>query len=547
MVINSIMEIVNISAFLAFVSVIFDNSGEIRASGELSFMAALNQLDRNTRISTVLVVFAISAILSALTKYALVVQTSIVSFAVGETVAENSYRTYLSQDYLNIITTNSSEMQHLLGQQITELITVVTLSLQVAGNVLVAVLLVIFVIQLSGPLPVAVMGLLVAVYTLILRVTSKKLVLNGITIKEGSEKAIRVVSDSRKSIKEIKTNRNFESYVKYFMVYTKNYRKYQRENYIITTSPRFLIELLVAAAITVFGIMVLFGGQKLNSVLLIVAGSGAALMRLLPLCQQIFASILAIRSSSVAVQSVLKFVDPNVNNLLSHSSPILFEKQIECKNVTFHYSENSHFVLCDLNIAIKKGSFVAIHGSSGAGKSTLVNIILGLLTPTAGGVYIDGVDLNHIKQSWSRMISYVPQEVHIFDASVAENISLCFENSSVDLNRLHEVAMLTNVHQIVRKLPLGYDTMLGEDGASLSGGERQRIGVARALYRQSQILVLDEPCSALDSISTNELLSMICSLKERYTIVLIDHGAFTKKFADKIYRLSNGRLALIDA
>jgi len=217
-----------------------------------------------------------------------------------------------------------------------------------------------------------------------------------------------------------------------------------------------------------------------------------------------------------------------------------FTRDIRFVDVSFSYDRTTP-VLTDISLAIPKNRMVALVGASGVGKSTIVDLVTRLIDPARGSIEIDGVDIReYILQSYRQKLGVVSQEIYIFNDTVLANI--CYGSGEISLDRAIEAAKVANAHDFITQLPNGYDTFLGERGAKLSGGQRQRIALARAIYKNPEILILDEATSSLDSESEKIIQNSIKAIKERYTIIAIAHRLSTIENADIIAVLEQGRI-----
>jgi ABC-type multidrug transport system fused ATPase/permease subunit len=199
-------------------------------------------------------------------------------------------------------------------------------------------------------------------------------------------------------------------------------------------------------------------------------------------------------------------------------------------------------VLSNVSFEILKGQSIGIIGQSGAGKSTLVDLILGLLTPTEGNIYLDGIDIQSNLKAWQSQIGYVPQSIYLTDDSLRKNIAFGVEDNEINESAILEALKFSQLKSFVDTLPEGLDTMVGERGVKLSGGQRQRIGIARALYHKPQILVLDEATSALDTKTENGVLNSLDQIYGKMTILIIAHRIGTLKGCDKIIEIEKGSI-----
>jgi ABC-type multidrug transport system fused ATPase/permease subunit len=220
------------------------------------------------------------------------------------------------------------------------------------------------------------------------------------------------------------------------------------------------------------------------------------------------------------------------------------EKELTLTNVRFRYPGGESYVLDGINLRVAKGEVVGFIGSSGAGKSTLINIILGLLKPDEGQLYVDGHSLNEIDiRSWQAAVAYVPQHIFIADDTLAHNVALGIPHDGIDWGRLNHVLDVVQLSDLVKELPEGVSSQVGERGARVSGGQIQRLGIARALYRDRPILVLDEATSALDVETEERIIRTLHEDSRDRTILIIAHRHLSLRNCDRIYRLENGRIA----
>jgi ATP-binding cassette subfamily B protein len=200
----------------------------------------------------------------------------------------------------------------------------------------------------------------------------------------------------------------------------------------------------------------------------------------------------------------------------------------------------------ELNLSINAGERIAFIGSTGSGKSTLSDIILGLLLPSRGSVLIEGID-PHGKsgsvEAWQRRVAHVPQQIYLSDDSFAANIAFGLPKHMMDIERVRQAAMQARISDLIESSHEGYDTLVGERGVRISGGQRQRIGIARALYKQADLLVFDEATSSLDNRTESEVMEAVYALDRKITVILIAHRLSTVVNCDRIVMLESGRIS----
>jgi ABC-type multidrug transport system fused ATPase/permease subunit len=272
-----------------------------------------------------------------------------------------------------------------------------------------------------------------------------------------------------------------------------------------------------------------------------------AAYKIIPSVQQIFFSVSRIKFSEQALNSLHKELDltSNIKNddTNKNSEYLDFNKSIKLENISFAY-KNDKQILRNINLLIPSNSKIGIVGTTGGGKSTLVDIIMGLLNPNSGKILIDGkiLDISN-SQAWKKNIGYVPQQIYLSDNSIKNNIAFGVNDEDIDLEKIKYVSKLSNIDEYIEKLPNKYDTLVGERGVRLSGGEIQRIAIARAMYRQPKILILDEATSSVDNSTEKLIINAIENqITKNLTVIHIAHRLQSLKNCEKIYILDQGEI-----
>ena len=226
---------------------------------------------------------------------------------------------------------------------------------------------------------------------------------------------------------------------------------------------------------------------------------------------------------------------------------LVLNDEIRFQGVRFSYGEEASGVLSDLSLSIGLGQRVGLIGSTGSGKSTTVDLLMGLLAPTDGQILVDNLDLHDLSHperllAWRSVIAHVPQSIYLADSSIAENIAFAVSRDQIDFDRVRLAAQQAQIASFIEASPDGYDSFVGERGIRLSGGQRQRLGIARALYKQAQVLILDEATSALDNDTEQAVMDAINQLDRNLTVVMIAHRLSTVAKCDRVIRLDHGRV-----
>ena len=217
---------------------------------------------------------------------------------------------------------------------------------------------------------------------------------------------------------------------------------------------------------------------------------------------------------------------------------IQFKNKIDLKNISFNYKKDKD-IFSKINIEINKYETIGFKGKNGSGKSTLVKLICGLLKPTDGNFYVDNITIDTQSSNWKKLIGYVPQEINLIEGTIKENICLGFQNQDIDERGLEEIIQNVQLKNFIDKFPKGINTSINEMGTDISGGEKQKIGIARALFRNPEILILDESTSSLDKESEMKIISILNTNFNDKTKIIVSHRTDAFKFCDKIFEMDS--------
>ena len=243
------------------------------------------------------------------------------------------------------------------------------------------------------------------------------------------------------------------------------------------------------------------------------------------------------------ISQEIKLLEKFNNKVLSNDlKKIKFKDEIKFENITFNFPSSTRSAVKDLNLNIKIGSKVGIIGKSGSGKSTFLDLFTGLLNPSKGKISVDGIDIKESIKSWQNNIAYVPQDIYLTDDTIKNNIALGNDLEDIDQKKLNNAMFLAQVDEFMKDLPNGIETIVGNRGVRLSGGQRQRIGIARALYRDKEILFLDEATNSLDIENEKKILEKIFISKNQKTLFIVSHRRETLMNCDSILLFDNGKI-----
>ena len=357
----------------------------------------------------------------------------------------------------------------------------------------------------------------------------------------------KIVGESLGAIKEILVLRIQNFFRASFDRATRSVARATARTLLIGQCPKYVMECI--AVVGLVSAALLAGsengiGPRLGQLTFL----GFAAYRLLPTLQQAFIAIVKIRASRAGFASIAPDLRLARTGKYSVAAPDSSwaerpRSEIRLEEVSFRYERDRPPAIDGVSMRIPAGAAVGIVGANGSGKTTLVEMIAGLLVPAIGRVEVDGIALDDTNRAtWQSRIAYVPQSIFLLDTSIAQNVALSNPGCEVDRERLLAAARLAQLDEVVAALPGGYDHAVGERGVRLSGGQRQKIGIARALYSDASVLILDEATNALDGLTEQELMATIGRLRGRYTIILIAHRLRTVKVCDVIFEFDRGKL-----
>ena len=332
----------------------------------------------------------------------------------------------------------------------------------------------------------------------------------------------------------------------------KNLFKYTRLVQIIqfiTGLPRFSFEMLMVCTFSAL-ILVMIGTKKeMTDIIQYLGTFAVASFRIVPGVSRVISSFQHIKYIEPSVKILLQEFDSKDNSYMKKnylpknlSTPLKFQKEINLTNLSFSYPIRKEFSLSKISMTVKKGDFIGIIGETGSGKSTLVNLLTGLLKPSEGKVEVDKLNINSNLEDWYKKIGYVPQSVYLTDDTIKKNIAFGLRESNIDNTLVKQAVEKASLGELIKNLSEGLETIVGEKGIRLSGGQQQRIGIARALYRDPEILILDEATSSLDQQTEKKIIESIQLLKRKKTLIIITHRLATIKDCDKIFFIDKGKI-----
>lgn len=456
---------------------------------------------------------------------------------------------YMKQDYLFHVSKNVAEFQRNITSDVNGFFTVVLNVLQFLAEFSVSAVLVIFLLVQDLLSTLVVASLLIIFMVLFTFFFKKVLVKKGEESRQVNVQVTKWLIQAFSGIKEIKVTNGEEFFISNYNSCYKKCATVQRQQSIMTYIPKPVMETVcICSLLLAMIIKIVVVGSDVSSFVTTLSVFAVAAFRMLPSFNKITGYISGMMFNKPAIDAVYKDlieIEKLTNQKVADhqdSQQIVFNQAIELKKLSFHYPESDQWILKNANLKIEKNTSVALIGASGAGKTTAADLILGILEPQEGMIAIDGIDIRKCMSSWHENIGYIPQTIYLMDDTIRANIAFGIPESEVDEKAIWKAIKEAQLDQFVRTLPEGLDTIVGDRGVKLSGGQRQRIGIARALYRNPQVLILDEATSALDNETEKEVMQAIDGLHGTRTMIVIAHRLSTIRKCDKIYEVGNGNI-----
>jgi ABC-type bacteriocin/lantibiotic exporter with double-glycine peptidase domain len=377
----------------------------------------------------------------------------------------------------------------------------------------------------------------------IIRLTRKQLLVDSLCAARETTQVIKSLQEGLGGIRDVLIDGSQSAYCQIYRNADIPLRRAQGNSYFINASPRFGMESLGMILIATLAYSLAQQADGIAKAIPILGALALGAQRLLPVLQQAYGAWTLINSAQVSLKDTLELLDQPLPDYVNQSvvQALRFNENISLKKLGFRYGEETPYVFKQISFTITKGSRVGFIGTTGSGKSTLLDIVMGLLQPTNGVLEVDGQAITPANQrAWQLHIAHVPQAIFLADSTIEENIAFGVPKDKIDHDRVRQAAQQAQIAESIESWPAEYQTFVGERGIRLSGGQRQRIGIARALYKQADVIIFDEATSALDNETEHAVMQAIENLSEDLTILIIAHRLTTLKNCTQILELGAG-------
>ena len=457
---------------------------------------------------------------------------------------------YLHQEYLFHVAHNVAELQRNITTDVAQFINTVsaTINIVVEGCTCIFLVVLLFVTDpMTTILVTSILGIAVILYWNV----SKKMQLKlGIEARAAGADLNKWLLQAFGGIKEIKVMNREQFFLDHYdAAYQKNIISNKKYN-IISMLPKHVIETIVICSILITMCIRIVQGTDIKAFVTSLSVFAVAAMRMLPSFNRITEYLGTFMFNKSGVENVFKDLKEierleMKEALQQHEvEKLQLKEKIEVKNLMFSYPNTNKKIFEDASLTINKNKSIAFVGSSGAGKTTLADIIIGVLEPNEGQVFVDGIDVFTHLDAWHKTIGYIPQMIYLMDDTIRANVVFGIPEEEIDDEKVWKALERAEIAEFVRGLEEGIYTKIGDRGVRLSGGQRQRIGIARALYSEPDVLILDEATSALDNETEAAVMESIDSLHGKTTLIIIAHRLTTIQNCDEVYEIEEGKIVL---
>lgn len=548
-IIVAFIEVLGVASIMPFMAVV-TNPEVIRSNILLSFLYGTFNFNSDESfmffLGVCVFIFLVgSSLLKATVVWAQVHFASMRSYSISSRIVEG----YLQHPYSWFLMRNSSSLASSILEEVSRVVNGCLYPLmRLISNGLISVLLVALLIYADPLLAIGTSLTLGVSYGLIYKYAGKRLARQGRVLSESQRNRLKAVHEAFGGIKDVKIFGLEKSFIDKYRVPAKKLAEANISVKLWAEMPSFAMQALVFGGMMIIMLYLVKTRDGFNGAAPILTLYALGAYKLMPALQEIYKQLVSIKyhqSALYAISKDLNLIDSlDEDGTQDDGSLLDICESIELKDLAFAYPEADKMSLEIESLMIEKNNTIGFVGGSGAGKTTAVDLILGLLQPTSGGIFVDRKKITKSSlRSWQRNIGYVPQQIFLSDDSVASNIAFGIPHHKIDSAAVEKAARIANLHDfITTELPEGYDTTVGERGVRLSGGQRQRIGIARAVYHDPDVLILDEATSALDNVTEKIIMEAVRKLGHKKTIIIVAHRLSTVKDSDKLFLFEKGKI-----
>lgn len=539
----ALFEVVGVASVIPFLTLVGDPSTAGRVPYLVAVRAATGLTDDRTFLMCAGAAALIAILTTSLVNAGLTFATLLFTNLTGYGLARRLLARYIARERLFFARANSAELaKNVLSETDRLVVGVLTPATVIASRAFSALAVTGFLTAYAPRLALILGGGFGGLYVGLYLVMRARLARLGAKAVADNERRYRVVQETFGALTELKLYGRAEAFAAGFDGPARAYARATAASLLTGQLPRFVMESLAFGGVVAVVLFALAQGLDTAGLLPLLGLFAFAGYRMLPAFQNIFLSLSLLRFYLPAVRVVVDDLAGERTPPPRTSEKLPFRSEIRLSGVCFDY-EPGRATLSDLDLTLHAHTTIGLVGRTGSGKSTLVGLVLGILTPTAGRIAVDGVVLDEATlPAWQNRVGYVPQDVFLIDGTVSDNIALGIPIEAVDHAAVARAGALAGLDEVVAALPGGYGAGVGERGIRLSGGQRQRLGIARALYHDPDVIVFDEATSALDGETEAAVMAALDALSGKRTLILIAHRLASLERADVVHVLDGGRI-----
>ncbi|QNI60489.1 ABC transporter ATP-binding protein [Synechococcus sp. TAK9802] len=553
MISAAVLELISIGFVFPLLSVL-SNPSQIRDSISSDQFIFLLQYSDNSLIVFVATLFAISTLITMTVRLYALKKSSLIAAKLGHELSCKVFENYIFNTYEFHVSANSSIIISALTMQMPKLIASINSFFEIISSSLI-VLFILLVLISANPILAAISILFFCViYTVIAFASKKKIKANSIKIAESTRMLVQVTQESVGAIKDIILDGSHKHFLEKYTTRDFSQKILQANNLYISAYPRYLVEGFAMILVALIACNYAIQNNNLESVIPILGTFVLAIQKMLPAIQKIYRGWALISGYASDNKVIAKFLNNPTIMPIKPFSPKVLKQSIEFKDISYSYPSSNSPVLSHVNLRLKLGDCIGVVGKTGSGKSTLINLLMGLLIPKTGSIYIDdSLVCDYGRQSIEKSeifrnnVAHVPQDIFLIDDTILGNITLGKNKSDILSDMLEKSLKVSELDRFVADLPENIHTFVGERGYMLSGGQKQRIGIARAIYKNSTILVLDEATSALDSQTQDQIMDNLEQIRQDKIIIMVAHRKESLRHCDKLISIENGIISVINS